>query len=138
MSTFRRKPTTNKANKQAILASMHQWPASWAATGDDVEPGKRLVEHMRPFVIHLLEEGYSATTVRCHLNNLWAIGGEVVRQFTYDPPLRRRSARQLLLDAVGADDSPLLPDASEPEQRSADSTARKLHRFLRSGENGTP
>lgn len=112
MSTFRRKPTTNKANKQAILASMHQWPASWAATGDDVEPGKRLVEHMRPFVIHLLEKGYSANTVRRHLNNLWAIGGEVVRQFTYDPPLRRHSARQLLLDAVGTGESPLLLSVS--------------------------
>jgi len=116
---------------------MHEWPESWAATDDDVEPGKRLVEHLRPFVIHLIEKGYSEKTVRRHLGNLWAIGGEVVRQFNYEPPLRRHQARQLLLDAVGADESPLLWNASESEQRSADSTAKKLHRFLCSQEIGT-
>ena len=89
-----------------------------------------IVAELRPFIDHLVDQGLVTRTLRRHLNYLWAIGGEIVRQFNDEPSLRRRPARQLLLDAIDAGDAPLLRDATEAEQRSADATARKLLRFL--------
>ena len=110
---------------------MGEWPASWAGFDEDKPPGDRLLAELRPFIMHLIEEGLSAKTVRRHLDNLWAIGGEVVREFNDKPSLRRRSARQLLLESIDASGAPLLPGATESEQCSADATARKLLKYLR-------
>lgn len=110
---------------------MEEWPASWAGLDEDKAPGQRLLAELRPFIMHLIEEGLSAKTVRRHLDNLWAIAGEVVRGFNDEPSLRRRPARQLLLDAIDASSAPLLPGASESEQCSADATARKLLKYFR-------
>jgi len=48
----------------------------------------------------------------------------------YDPSRRKRSADRLLRDAVHPDGGPLVYNGSEEQQRSFDSTCRKLHRFL--------
>ncbi len=110
---------------------MEKWPASWAGLDEDKAPGGRLLAELRPFIMHLIEKGLSAKTVKRHLDNLWAIGGEIVREFNDDPSLRRRPARQLLLDAIDAGGAPLLPGATESVQCSADATARKLLKYLR-------
>jgi len=117
---------------------MEKWPESWAGLDEDEAPGGRLLAELRPFIMHLIEEGLSAKTVRRHLDNLWAIGGEVVRRFNFEPELRHESARQLLLDAVEIGEAPLLPQATEAEQRSADATARKLLKFLLTTEAPPP
>lgn len=117
---------------------MEQWPASWAGCKADEAPGRRLVDEFRPFITYLIAEGLSTTTVRRHLDNLWAIGGEVIRQFNDEPELRRRSARTLLLDVTDLGEAPLLHHASEAEQRSADATARKLLKFLLAIEVHSP
>lgn len=117
---------------------MEEWPASWVGLNEDKPPGERLLAELRPFIMHLIEEGFSSKTVRHHLDNLWAIGGEVVRRFNFDPELRHESARQLLLDAVDIGEAPLLPHATEVEQRSADATARKLLKFLLAAETRPP
>ncbi len=109
---------------------MEEWPESWAGLKDDEAPGRRLLVELRPFLMYLIEAGLSAKTVRRHLDNLWAIGGEVVRRFNYEPDLRHQSARQLLFDAIDIGEAPLLRHATEAEQRSADATARKLLKFL--------
>lgn len=114
-------------------ALMEEWPASWVGVKEDEAPGRRLVTEVRPFIAHLIEDGLPPKTVRRHLDNLWAIGGEIIREFNDEPALRRRSARKLLLDAIDAGEAPLL-HATEADQRSADATARKLLRFLLAGE----
>lgn len=97
-----------------------------------------MLAELRPFITHLIEDGLSAKTVRRHLDNLWAIGGEVVRRFNFEPELRHESPRKLLLDAVDIGEAPLLPQATEAEQRSADATARKLLKFLLTKESSSP
>ena len=117
---------------------MERWPASWAGFEIDEAPGRRLLDELRPFIASLIAEGLSAKTVRRHLDNLWAIGGEIIRRFNDDPELRRRSARQLLLDATDLGEAPLLPHATQTEQRSADATARQLLKFLLTNEAQSP
>ena len=61
---------------------------------------------------------------------LWRLGGEIIRDLNYDPSLRKLAAERLLRKVIHEDGGPLLYHGSEDEQRSFDSTCRKLHRFL--------
>ena len=58
------------------------------------------------------------------------LGEEIIRDLNYTPSLRKVAAKQLLRDVVHADGGPLIHNGSEEEQRSLDSTCRRLHRFL--------
>ncbi len=125
-----KKIPTSKPNPNALNALMDEWPTSWAGLKEDYAPGQRLVAEIRPFITYLIDEGLAAKTIRRHLNSLWAIGGEIIRQFNDEPVLRHSPAHRLLLNAIDAREAPLLPNATEDEQRSADATARKLLKFL--------
>jgi hypothetical protein len=72
----------------------------------------------------------SRKTIRKHVDNLWMLGGEIIRDLHEDPSLRKVAADRLLRDVIYEDGGPLLYHSSEEEQRSFDSTCRKLHRFL--------
>ena len=58
------------------------------------------------------------------------LGGEIIRDLNSTPSLRKVSADRLLCDVIHADGGPLIHTGSEEEQRSFDSTCRKLYRFL--------
>ena len=84
----------------------------------------------RPFIEHLAASSLSPKTIRRHVDNLWLLGGEIIRDLNYTPALRKVPAEKLIRNVVGADGGPLIYNGSEEEQRSFDSTCRKLHRFL--------
>ena len=96
----------------------------------DVPPGEQLVACFRPFIEHLASSSLSPKTIRGHVDNLWLLGGEIIRDLNYSPARRKVPAEKLIRDAVGADGGPLIYNGSEEQQRSLDSTCRKLHRFL--------
>ena len=133
-----KKRTTNKPKPEALVALMEKWPASWAGLKEDEAPGARLVAELSPFIMQLVEQDLSAKTVKRHLDNLWVIGGEIVRQFNDEPKLRHEPTRQLLLKTVEIGEAPLLHHATEAQQRSADATARKLLKFLLLREEPRP
>jgi hypothetical protein len=72
----------------------------------------------------------SSKTIRRHVDNVWMLGGEIIRDLHYDPSLRKLAAERLLRNAIHEDGGPLLHSGSEEEQRSFDATCRQLHRFL--------
>jgi len=73
----------------------------------------------------------SPKTIQKHVDNLWALGGEIVRDLNENPSLRRKSIEQILADAIDEEGGPLLSGmTSEEQQRSFDSTCRKLSHFL--------
>jgi hypothetical protein len=96
----------------------------------DLPPGEALVVCFRPFIEHLASSSLSPKTIRRHVDNLWVLGGEIIRDLHYDPSLRKRTADRLLRNAVHEDGGPLVHNGSEEAQRSFDATCRKLHRFL--------
>lgn len=98
--------------------------------GKDLPPGERLVACFRPFLEHLVGSDLSPKTIRKHVDNLWVLGGEIIRDLNEDPSLRKLSVDRILHDAVGEDGGPLIHNGSEEEQRSFDSTCRRFHRFL--------
>ena len=96
----------------------------------DLPPGEQILACLRPFLEHLAASALAPKTIRRHVDNLWVLGGEIIRDLHYDPSLRKRTGDRLLRDVVHEDGGPLIHNGSEEEQRSFDSTCRKLHRFL--------
>ena len=114
----------------AYCRDLDRWPRSWMGLEKDLPPGEQILACLRPFIEHLASSALSPKTIRRHVGNLWMPGGEIIRDLNDDPSLRRIAADRLLRDAVYTDGGPLLHNGSEEEQRSFDSTCRKLHRFL--------
>ena len=96
----------------------------------DLPPGEQLLPCFRPFMEHLAASTLSRKTIRKHMDNLWVLGGEIIRDLNVDPSLRKIAAERLLFNLIHEDGGPLIHGCSEEEQRSFDSTCRKLHRFL--------
>jgi hypothetical protein len=96
----------------------------------DLPPGEQLLALLRPFMEHLASSSLSKRTIQRHVDNLWLLGGEIIRDLHYDPSLRKLTAEQLLRNVIHEDGGPLIHNGSEEDQRSFDSTCRKLHRFL--------
>lgn len=114
----------------AYCCDLDSWPRSWMGLEKDLPAGEALVVCFRPFIEHLAASSLSPKTIRRHVDNLWLLGGEIIRDLNYTPALRKVPAEKLLRDVVGADGGPLIYNGSEEEQRSLDSTCRKLYRFL--------
>jgi hypothetical protein len=98
--------------------------------GKDLPPGEQLLACLRPFIEHLASSTLSPKTIRRHVDNLWMLGGEIIRDLNYTPSLRKVAMKRLLRDVLHADGGPLIHNGSEEEKSSLDSTCRKLHRFL--------
>lgn len=96
----------------------------------DVPPGEKIVACFRPFLTHLIQLQLSRKTLRKHVNNLWVLGGEIIRNLNDTPSLRKVAVDDLVFDVV--EDGGPLPYGcdSEEEGRSFESTCRKLRRFL--------
>jgi hypothetical protein len=109
---------------------LSEWPERWMGVEEDLAPGARLIEYFMPFLVHLTESGLSKKTVQTHVDNMWLLGGEIIRDVNEEPRLRKRSAEELVRKAIHEDGGPLIYNGSEDDQRSFDSTCRKFHRFL--------
>ena len=107
------------------------WAASWCGEERDVIPGEQIVAVFTPFLLDLLAQGLSRKTRNLHRDNLWLLGGEIIRDITATPKLRKRPVQELIREAIANDEGPLIHGGfSEQEQRSFDSTCKKLNRFL--------
>jgi hypothetical protein len=122
----------------ACCPDLDQWPGSWRYEERDLSPGQQIVECFKPFLRHLLSLDLSRKTLRKHRDNLWLLGGEIISDLHETPRLRKRPIGEVLLAALDDEDGPLISRASEDQQRSFDATCRKLHRFLKDGNTGSP
>lgn len=114
----------------ACCRDLDNWPRSWMGIEKDLPPGEQLLACFRPFIQQLASSGLSPNTIRRHVDNLWSLGGEIIRDLHYTPSLRKVAADRLLRDAIHEDGGPLIHNGSEEQQRAFDSTCRKFHRFL--------
>jgi hypothetical protein len=95
----------------------------------DLPPGEQLLALFRPFLETLAASDLSPKTIQKHVDNIWALGGEFIRDLHNDPSMRKRPVNQALLRLIEYG-GPLLYHGGEDQQRSFDSTCRKLRRFL--------
>jgi hypothetical protein len=121
-----------------FVPDLADWPRSWRYEDRDIIPGEELVAYFRPFLQHLLDLGLTRKTRNRHRDNLWRLGGELIRAIQESPRLRKQPIPHLIAAAIGQDGGPLLADNDfEDVQAAFDSTCRKLACFIAS-QNANP
>src|SRR5947209_5299073 len=79
---------------------LNGWPRSWMGLEKDLPPGEELVACFRPFLKELLASDLSSKTIQKHVDNLWALGGEIIRDLNETPSLRKKNIKQILNDRI--------------------------------------
>src|SRR6202051_2102599 len=123
--TSRIKRATTSAppsDPSAYCRDLDNWPRSWMGLEKDLPPGEQLLACFRPFIEHLASSSLSPKTIQRHVDNLWTLGGEIIRDLHNDPSLRKMAADPLLRKLINEDGGPLIYNGSEEHQRSLDST----------------
>ena len=122
----------NMKTPEDICPDFPEWPDRWHGMPEDVPYGQGILDVMRPFVVSMISRGLKEKTIRNHIDNLWLLGGEIIRSVSlYDeyniPP------EEYLRRNVDEEGGPLCRHInSEYAQESYDATCRKLHKFLSS------
>jgi hypothetical protein len=107
-----------------------EWPQRWMGDERDLLPGQKIVEYFTPFLLHLAGSGLTKKTIQKHVDNLWVLGGEIIRDLQETPKLRKKPVNELI-ETLLENDGPLIYHCdSEEQQRSFESTCRKLRRYL--------
>src|SRR5215472_4031597 len=88
--------SASPSDVSAYCRDLDNWPRSWMGLEKDVPPGEQLVACFRPFIEDLVASDLSPKIIQKHVDNLWALGGEIVRDQNENPSLRRKSIEQIL------------------------------------------
>ena len=124
-----RATTAPRHDLEHYCRDLKGWPRSWMGLEKDLPPGEQLLALFRPFLEYLAASDLSPKTIQRHVDNMWALGGEFIRDLNCDRSLRKRPVEQHLFEII-EDGGPLLYHGGEDQQRSFDSTCRKFRRFL--------
>src|SRR5450759_595888 len=131
-STINRAAPVLSALLERYCRGLDNWPRAWMGLEKDLPPGEKLVACFRPFLEELVASDLSPKTIQKHVDNLWALGGEIIRDLHENPSLRRKCIEQILADRINDEGGQLVyaMETEENQQRSFDSTCKKLYRFL--------
>ena len=76
-------------------------------------------------MLHLLDQGLAKTTVRLHRDNLWTLGGELIRRRYDDDELARQDVKDALRQLIEDDGGSLIwPRITESEQGALDAPCK--------------
>jgi hypothetical protein len=78
-----------------ICPDFQEWPERWKGIELDLKYGKDLLEIMQPFAKHIAESNLSKKTINKHLNNLWLLGGEIIREVSLNEDYSTPAIRNL-------------------------------------------
>ena len=80
------------ATLQAYCPDLPEWPQRWRIEERDLIPGQALLELFAPFLEHLrVHSGLARKTLRRHRDNLWMLGGDLIRRLHEAPALREEA-----------------------------------------------
>ena len=89
---------------------------------EDLLPGEHLLTSFRPFLEHLAGSNLSPKTIQKHVDNIWALGGEFIRDLHSNTSLRKKPVEWILRQMIEYR-GPFLYHGGEDQQRSFDSPA---------------
>jgi len=118
-----------------ICNDFNEWPSSWSEGEDDLSYSRKLLEIFEEFVENLCKSGLSTKTIRRHMDNLWQLGGELVRRVNLE---KKYSVfvKEHLIEHVDAEGGPYCHHLDiEEDLRSYDATCKKLFRYVTQGIN---
>jgi hypothetical protein len=124
-------PSDALALLRQACPDLDDWPRRWQCEAADLAPGAAIVATFTPFLLDLLRRRVSKTTFNRDRDNLWLVGGEIIRRRHDDLELKRLPIDKLIQQLIEEDGGPLIwPRVSENKQNAIDATCRKLYRFL--------
>ena len=128
---YQNKPRHHRATSRpgTLLPGSERLAALVDGAGKRSAAGRTVGGLFRPFLEHLAASDLSPKTIQKHVDNMWALGGEFIRDLNDDPSLRKKPVEQILRQMIEYG-GPLLYHGGEDQQRSFDSTCRKFRRFL--------
>jgi hypothetical protein len=92
------------ADLERYCRGLNDWPRSWMGEEKDVPPGEKLVACFRPFLEYLVAfADLSPKTIQKHVDHLWVLGGEIIRDLNETPSLRKKPIEQILFDVIDED-----------------------------------
>lgn len=125
--------SSSSPDVSAYIPDLDEWPDSWMIDQPDRTMGKAIVTALTPFIVYLISQDLTKRTIKRHVDSLWTLGGEIITDINWDESLRKQSAEELIIKVINEDGGPLLRNPFDPEdQKSFDSTCRKLYKFLTS------
>src|SRR5258708_17725067 len=95
-----RAPAAPRHGLEHYCRDLNGWPRSWLGLEKDLPPGEELLTLFRPFLEHLAASDLSPKTIQKHVDNMWALGGEFIRDLHSDPSLRKKPVKQILLQMI--------------------------------------
>ena len=117
-----------------ICPDFPEWPERWRSVRRDIPYGQALLAIMRPFATHLIATRLAKKTIRKHMDNLWLLGGEVIRRVS-DNDQYDVSPLAALLACIDSSCGPYCQHIhSERACDSFDATCRKFYEFLKRAE----
>src|SRR6266704_449211 len=119
--------TAPRHDLEHYCRDLNGWPRSWMGLEKDLPPGEQLLTLFRPFLENLAASDLSPKTIQKHVDNMWALGGEFIRDLNYDQSLRKRPVEQHLFEMI-EDGGPLLYDGGE-DLIKAVKNARGMHSY---------
>src|ERR1035438_9072993 len=84
-------PPEGEALLRQACPDLDDWPSIWQYQAADLAPGAAIVAIFKPFILDLLRGNLSKKTFNRHRDNLWLVGGEIIRR--QGSPSRDRAAR---------------------------------------------
>ena len=92
-----RAPAAPRHDLEHYCRDLNGWARSGMGLEKDLPPGEQLLTLFRPFLEHLAASNLSPKTIRKHVDNMWALGGEFIRDLHSDSRLRKNLVEQTLL-----------------------------------------
>jgi hypothetical protein len=119
---------------EQIVPGFCEWPDAWRGIEKDIPYGEGLIEGMRPFIVDLINQGLKRSTIRNHMDNLWLLGGEIIRSVSTHNDYKT-SPKESLRRSVDQDGGLYCRHlTTESDVRSYDATCKKLYKFLEARE----
>lgn len=110
----------------------YDWPMRWYGVKEDIRVGEQVLECFEPFVAELLGSKLADKTKKRHLGNLWLLGGEIVREVSFDGSYGEDIMR-ITRESVDDEGGPMCRHLiTDEDYRSFNSTCRKLAKYFAS------
>ena len=79
---------------------IEEWPFRWRESDEDLDCGQKILEQMIPFAASLIEKKLARSTIRKYLDNLFLLGGEIIRKVNFEESQRKWPAKKLILEYI--------------------------------------
>lgn len=112
-------------------SKINEWPRAWQGVKEDIPYGQEIIKYMIPFIEDMKNKGLSVKTINKHIDNLWVLGGNIIKELNGCDENRELPALKMILNCIDSNEGPLIHDFSELQQNEFDSTCRKFYKFLK-------